>query len=76
MFNHISEMLSNDSNKSSARLINFMGAILGAGLLAFDTYTRKQLDPTNFGIYMAYCGGVYTFGKALEKVGKNDKSIS
>ena len=73
MWQHIQEMLSTDSNKSSARLINFMGALLGAGLLAYDTAINKHLDETNFGIFMAYCGGVYSIGKALDKDGKNAK---
>lgn len=67
MLNYLKEMLSTNSNKSSARLINFMGALLGAGLLAYDTATHGKLDSTNFGLYLAYCGGVYTLGKAIGK---------
>lgn len=69
MKDYIIEMLSNDSNKSSARLINFMGAILGALLLAIDTFVHGKLDPTNFGIFLAYCGGGYVASKTLDKVG-------
>jgi hypothetical protein len=37
MVEYLKSMLQNDSNKSSARAINFMGAILGVSLLAYDT---------------------------------------
>ena len=67
MLKYIQEMLSSNSNKSSARLINFMGAILGAGLLAYDTGIHGALDSTNFGLFLGYCGGVYTLGKAIDK---------
>lgn len=65
MIEYIKGMLSNDSDKSSTRVINFMGAILGAGLLAYDTATHGRLDSTNFGLFLGYCGGVYSIGKAL-----------
>lgn len=67
MLDYIKDMLSANSNKSSARLINFMGALLGAGLLAYDTATHGKLDSTNFGLFLGYCGGVYTLGKAIGK---------
>lgn len=67
MLEYLKEILSTNSNKSSARLINFMGAVLGAGLLAYDTAIHGQLDNTNFGLFLGYCGGVYTLGKAIGK---------
>lgn len=67
MIEYLKEMLSSNSNKSSARLINFMGALLGACLLAYDTATHGKLDSTNFGLFLGYCGGVYTLGKAIGK---------
>jgi len=69
MKDYILAMLSNDSNKSSARAINFIGAILGALLLAGDTFAHGKLDATNFGIFLAYCGGGYVASKTLDKVG-------
>lgn len=71
MFSYIKSMLSNDSNKSSARLINFMGALLGAGLLAYDTAIHGKLDSTNFGLFLSYCGLGYGISKGLDKVGNN-----
>lgn len=71
MKEYIIQMLSNDSNKSSARLINIMGAILAALLLATDTAMHGKLDPTNFGLFLAYCGGGFIGSKLLDKVGSN-----
>ena len=69
MLEYLKQMLSSDSNKSSARMINFMGAILGASLLAYDTATHGKLDSTNFGIFLGYCGTGFVASKALDKVG-------
>jgi hypothetical protein len=71
MTNYLSQVLSNDSNKSSARLINFAGAILGAGLLAYDTGIHGGLNSTNFGLFLGYCGTGFVASKALDKVGQN-----
>ena len=69
MTEYLKQMLSNDSNKSSARLINFMGAILGASLIAYDTAIHSKLDSTNLGLFLGYCGGGYIASKTLDKVG-------
>lgn len=69
MFEYLKGMLSNDSNKSSARVINFMGALLGASLLAYDTAIHGKLDSTNFGLFLGYCGMGYGISKGLDKVG-------
>jgi len=62
----ISQMLTSDSNKSSARVINFIGATTGTILLAYQTYLHG-LSVDAFGVYLAYCGGVYVGGKYLDK---------
>jgi hypothetical protein len=62
MINWLKEMLNSSSNVSSSRVINFIGAISGTLLLAYDTYL-KGLSPEAFGLYLAYCGGVYVLGK-------------
>jgi hypothetical protein len=64
------EMLSNDNNKSSARLINFIGAINGGALLTYETSLRG-LSPELFAIYLSYCGCVYGFSKYFDKGAKN-----
>ena len=69
MINWLKEMLNSSSNVSSSRVINFFGAIIGAVLLVYETYFR-MLTPELFGIYLAYCGGIYIGGKYLG--GKND----
>lgn len=69
MFTYIKEMLSSDTNKSSARVINFMGALLGAGLLAYDTAIHGALNNGNFIAFLAYCGMGYGISKGLDKVG-------
>ena len=61
--------MSNSGVVSSARVINITGAVVGAGLIIVDVYQRGSLDATNFGIYLAYCGGVYTIGKGISAVG-------
>ena len=75
----IKSMLSSDSNKSSARVINFIGAIAGTIILIYDTYLHG-LNADGFAIYLAYCGGVYIGGKFLDKQGEyngsNTNSIS
>lgn len=73
MKEYIKSMLSSNSNKSSARLINFIGAILASCLLAYDTAVRNGLDSTNFGLFLGYCGGVYTLGKAIGKNSNQEK---
>lgn len=70
MIQYLKEMLSNDSNKSSARAINFMGALLGASLLAYDTYAHGKLDSTNFGLFLTYCGMGYGTSKWLDRAGE------
>jgi len=70
MKDYIIQMLSNDSNKSSARLINIMGAVLAALLLSFDTALHGKLDPTNFGLFLGYCGTGFIGSKLLDKVGR------
>lgn len=72
MINWLKDILSADSNKSSARLINFIGAITGTNLIAYQTYLHG-LQADIFGVYLAYCGGVYVGGKYLEKGDTNDK---
>jgi len=72
MIEYLKSMLSNDSNKSSARVINFMGAILGVSLLAYDTVIHGSLNNANFIAFLTYCGIGYGISKGLDKVGNND----
>jgi len=65
----IKDLMSNSGVVSSARVINVTGAVVGAGLIIADITQRGMLDATNFGIYLAYCGGVYTIGKGISAVG-------
>jgi hypothetical protein len=65
----IKDLMSNSGVVSSARVINITGAVVGAGLIIVDVYQRGSLYATNFGIYLAYCGGVYTIGKGISAVG-------
>lgn len=64
----VKSLLSTDSNKSSARVINILGAITGTILLAYETYLHG-LHVDVFGVYLAYCGGVYVGGKYLDNKG-------
>ena len=65
MIKWLNDILSIDNNKSSARVINFIGAITGTMLLAYQTYLHG-LSVDVFGVYLAYCGGVYVGGKYLD----------
>ena len=76
MSEYLSQVLSRDSNKSSARLINFAGAILGSGLLAYDTAIHGALNSNNFGLFLGYCGTGFVASKALDKVGSNVDNAS
>jgi len=66
MFNFLKETLMSDSNKSSTRVINYLGAINATGLLIYDTYLRSGLDNTNFLIFMTYCVGGYGLSKVVD----------
>ena len=66
MMQWFKDMLSSENNKSSARVINFIGAVTGTLLLTYETYLHG-LHVVVFGVYLAYCGGVYVSGKYLDK---------
>lgn len=63
----VKDMLQSDSSNSSARAINILGAFTGTILLSYTTVAASSLPVEPFGIYMAYCGGVYGLGKYLDK---------
>ena len=65
------QIVSSHSAVSSARLINITGAITGFLLIMFDTLKSGTLDNTAFGIYLAYCAGVYATGKGLSTIEKS-----
>jgi hypothetical protein len=67
----VKDLVADDTDKSSARAINILGAMLGSILLAYDTYTRGSLGFDVFSAYLAYCGGVYGVGKYLDKGASN-----
>lgn len=69
----IKDMLSAESATSSARVINFIGAISGTCLLAYDT-ALHGLSIEAFGVYLAYCGGVYGVSKGLDKIQGKDNA--
>lgn len=66
MFDFLKETLTSDSNKSSTRVINYLGAVNGTALMVYDTYLRHGLDSTNFAIFMGYCVGGYGVSKYLD----------
>lgn len=68
MIEWIKSILSTDTNKSSARVINFIGALSGTILVAYQTYLH-ELSADILGVYLAYCGGVYVGGKYLDNKG-------
>lgn len=74
MIEFFKNMLHNESAISSARFINVAGFFTATSLMVYDTVLRGMLDNANFGMYLAYCGGVYGVSKVLDKVqgGKKD----
>jgi hypothetical protein len=67
----IRDLLNSKGAISSARLINITGAVTGFLLIMFDTLKSGTLDNTAFGIYLAYCAGVYATGKGLATIEKS-----
>jgi len=71
----IRDLLNSKGAISSARAINITGAITGFMLLTFDTLKSGNLDSTAFGIYLAYCAGVYATGKGLATISHTKEEI-
>ena len=61
------EMLSHGATASSARTINILGAVTASTLLIWDTVINSTIRSEAFGMYLAYCAGVYGYGKKLDK---------
>ena len=72
--NWLTDMLSTNSSLSSAKVINFVGAVNGGLMLAFESYS-KGLSPELFAIYLAYCGGNYGLGKYLDTKANNVPTV-
>ena len=68
--NFLKDILSYESNTSSARVINVLGAITASCLLVWDTVVNSSVRNEAFGMYLAYCAGVYGYGKKLDKESK------
>ena len=74
MLKFIQEAVANGSSTSSARVINVLGACIASVLLIWDTIANGMVRNEAFGMYLAYCAGVYGYGKKLDKENKNEKS--
>ena len=61
------DVLSDKGNVSSARLINVVGAITGTAIVLHNAIYLNDISSELFGIYMAYCGGVYGVGKYIDR---------
>ena len=59
------KLITKDGGLSSGRFINITGAFTGFVLIIVDTIYSGQLNDVTFGIYLGYCGGVYTASKTL-----------
>lgn len=71
------KMMSNGANVSSARAINIVGAVASTVLVLYHGIVLKQLSAEIFGLYLAYCGGVYGVGKVLDnKQKESDANVS
>ena len=67
MLKFMQEAVANGSSTSSARVINMLGAITTSCLLILDTVVNSTIRSEVFGMYLAYCAGVYGYGKKLDK---------
>jgi hypothetical protein len=74
MLKFMQEAVANGSSTSSARVINMLGAITASCLLIWDTVANSSVRGEAFGMYLAYCAGVYSYGKKLDKESKDEKS--
>lgn len=68
------DIVSSESSVSSARSINILGACTASALLIWDTIVNGAVRNESFGMYLAYCAGVYGYGKKLDKENKDEKS--
>lgn len=59
------KLISINSGLSSSRFLNTYGGIIAGILLIVDTVMHKELNSTNFGIFLAYCGAQYTGSKYI-----------
>lgn len=64
---YIKDAISASKDVSSARVINLLGAVSATVLLGFDTVYNASIRIEAFGMYLAYCAGVYGYGKKLDK---------
>lgn len=61
-------ILTDEGNISSARSINVLGAITLTIVLVYKyIYIGDVLNENVLGIYAAYCAGVYTAGKYMDR---------
>ena len=74
MLKFVQEVVTNGSSTSSARVINVLGACTASALLIWDTIVNGAVRNESFGMYLAYCAGVYGYGKKLDKESKDEKS--
>ena len=69
----LKEIVTDNSNTSSGRVINVGGFIVGTILLSYQTY-QTGLTYDLFGVYMAYCSGTYGVSKYMDrKYGKGNR---
>ena len=74
MLKFMQEAVANGSSTSSARVINVLGACVASALLIWDTVANGAVRNEAFGMFLAYCAGVYGYGKKLDKGRKDEKS--
>lgn len=67
MNNILADLIRPNSNKSSSRAINIVGAITATAILIFDTVMRGMASPELLGVYLAYCAGTYGLHRVTAK---------
>lgn len=70
MIEWLNAVFSNNGEPSSSRIINFIGCIAATVWISYDVINHP-LNVEAFGLYLAYCGGVYVGGKYFDAKGQN-----
>ena len=74
----LKEVVTDNGGTSSGRVINVLGAIVGTILVLYHGLWLDTLNYDVFGVYLAYCAGVYGTSKYLDRKygGRDDRDYN
>lgn len=72
----LNEIVTDGGGTSSGRVINVLGAVVGTVLVIYHGIWLDTLNYDVFGVYLAYCAGVYGTSKYLDRKygGRDDRN--